>query len=59
MTNTTIAVRKETKELLKHFGGKGDTYDDVIQKMSATYEEFVNTQYNRLTEKHKFKKMDL
>ncbi len=59
MTDTTIAVRKETKELLKHFGSKGDTYDDIIQRMSATYEDFVSTQYRRLGEKQKFRKMKL
>jgi hypothetical protein len=41
MDTTTIAVKKETKELLNSFGSKSDTYDDVIRNMSVAYEEFM------------------
>jgi len=54
---TTIAISEETKELLKNLGIKGETYDDVIKKISVVYEEFLKRQYKRLDEKHKFKKM--
>ena len=30
---TTIRVRKETVSMLKELGRKGETYDDVIQRL--------------------------
>ncbi len=30
---TTIQIRPETRESLKEFGSKGDTYDDVIRNL--------------------------
>ena len=54
---TTIAISEDTKELLKHIGTKGETYDEIIRKMSITYEEFLDRQHKKLKEKHKFKKM--
>src|SRR5207249_5576036 len=30
---TTISLRKETKELLRRFGSKGQTYDAVIREL--------------------------
>ncbi len=32
-TTTTISLRKETKELLRRFGSKGQTYDEVIREL--------------------------
>ncbi len=57
MTNTTISISRETKDILKSLGTKGETYDDIIKDMSIAYEEFLNRQYKKLGEKHKFKKM--
>ena len=57
--NTTIAVSGETKELIKNLGTKGETYDEIIRRMSAAYEDFLNRQYKKLEEKHKFKKLVL
>ncbi len=57
MNTTTIAVKKETKDMLDSFGAKGDTYDDVINEMSVAYEEFIELQYKRLGEKNKFRKL--
>lgn len=54
---TTIAVSNETKELLKSLGTKGETYDEIIREMSIAYEEFLDRQYKKLEEKHKFRKM--
>jgi len=54
---TTIAVSEDTKEILKNLGTKGETYDEIIKKMFIAYEDFLNRQYKRLGEKHKFKKM--
>jgi hypothetical protein len=54
---TTIAVKEETKELLKRLGNKGETYDDIIVNLSIAYKEFLDRQYKRLEEKDKFEKM--
>ncbi|MCL7411195.1 MAG: hypothetical protein M8350_05225 [Methanosarcinaceae archaeon] len=32
-TTTTIAVSSETKEILRHFGEKGESYNLIIQKL--------------------------
>lgn len=33
MSKTTIQIKKETKQQLRQFGRKGETYDDVIHKL--------------------------
>jgi hypothetical protein len=33
--NTTIQISKETKELISTFGGKEDTYEDIIKRLYA------------------------
>ena len=33
MNSTTIAVSMETKEMLRHFGEKGESYDEIIRKL--------------------------
>ena len=30
---TTIAVSSETKEMLRHFGEKGESYDNIIRRL--------------------------
>ncbi len=30
---TTIQISKETREMLKELGKKGETYDDIIRKL--------------------------
>lgn len=54
---TTIAVAEETKDLLKSLGSKGETYDEIIRNLSIAYEVFLERQYKKFEEKHKFKKM--
>ncbi len=53
---TTIPVSKKTRDKLKLWGLKGDTYDAIIQRLMerAEYEEFMEKQYQRLAEKEKF-----
>ncbi len=34
---TTIQIGKATREALKRIGAKGETYDDVIQRLLAAY----------------------
>jgi hypothetical protein len=38
MTRTTIVVDTNTREKLKRFGGKGETYEDIILKLMKAYE---------------------
>ncbi|MDO8641998.1 MAG: hypothetical protein Q7R76_00190 [Candidatus Woesearchaeota archaeon] len=33
MTTTTIQLSKETKAAISTFGGKEDTYDDIVKRM--------------------------
>lgn len=53
---TTIPLHMETRDKLKMFGTKGDTYDDILRRLMGTvrYEEFMESQYKRLDEKEKF-----
>lgn len=57
---TTIPVDKETRDRLKIFGLKGETYDDIINRLmeQVEYEEFMERQYRRLEEKDKFIPLD-
>lgn len=36
---TTIAIKKETREKLKKFGTKSETYDQIIQKLIKEYKK--------------------
>jgi hypothetical protein len=57
---TTIPVEKETRDRLRSFGRKGETYDQVLRRLMtlAEYEEFVTRQYDRLKEKSAFVPLD-
>jgi hypothetical protein len=57
---TTIPIEKETRERLRSFGRKGETYDQVLQRLMtiAEYEELMTRQYERLKEKDAFVSMD-
>jgi len=37
--STTIQIKKETREKLKHFGHKGESYDDIIERLMNYFEE--------------------
>jgi hypothetical protein len=39
MARTTIVLDTSTRDKLKAFGGKGDTYEDIILKLIKHYEE--------------------
>lgn len=54
---TTISISEETRDILRNAGSKGETYDEIIKRMSTAYEEFLARQYKKLDEKNKFKKM--
>jgi hypothetical protein len=57
---TTIPVEKETRDRLRSFGRKGETYDQVLQRLMtlAEYEGFMTRQYERLKEKSAFVALD-
>ena len=40
---TTIKVKKETREQLASIGRKGETYEDIIQRLLKYYKEHRET----------------
>ncbi|GEM_PF-5953226 len=40
--NTTIAIRRETKELLTKIGHKGQKYDDIVKDLLEIYNKNLN-----------------
>ena len=36
---TTIAIKKETREMLKKYGTKGETYNDILQRLIKEYKK--------------------
>ena len=57
---TTIPVHKTTRDKLKLLGIKGETYDQIINKLikRVNYEEFMERQYRLLSEKDAFVPLD-
>jgi hypothetical protein len=57
---TTIPVAKETREQLRSFGKKGETYDQILRRLMslAEYEGFMEKQYERLKDKQAFVSLD-
>lgn len=57
---TTIPVEKETRERLRSFGKKGETYDQILRRLMslAEYEGFMERQYERLKDKEAFVSLD-
>ncbi|MDD5111742.1 MAG: hypothetical protein PHG85_04305 [Candidatus Altiarchaeota archaeon] len=51
-----IPVRQDTRELLKTYGMKGETYDVLIRKLLsiADHAQIMETHYQRLKEKGEF-----
>lgn len=49
---TTIPLSKETRDLLKKYGNKGETYDELIRRLLATAQqmEFAQRQKRILAE---------
>ncbi len=50
----------ETRDRLKRFGLKGQTYRDILETLMdrVEYEEFMEQQYERLKERSKFVPLD-
>jgi hypothetical protein len=56
---TTIPLTKETRDLLKQFGQKGETYDELIRRLLqvAQQVEFANRQ-KRILDDEEFVPLD-
>ena len=57
---TTIQIPAETRDRLRRFGLKGQTYRDILEALMdrVEYEEFMEEQYRRLKERSKFVPLD-
>jgi len=57
---TTIPVTKEVRDMLKSYGSKGETYDNILRRImkQVDIEDFMERQYKRLQEKDKFVSLD-
>ena len=57
---TTIPLAKETREHLRSFGKKGETYDQILKRLMslAEYEGFMEKQFERLKDKEAFLSLD-
>lgn len=56
---TTIPLSKETRDLLKRYGRKGETYDELIRRLLEVAErvEFARRQ-KRILEEEEFVALD-
>jgi hypothetical protein len=57
---TTVPVAKATRDKLRRFGSKGETYDEIINRLMENdqYIAFMERQYAILSEKDKFVPLD-
>jgi len=57
---TTIPVERETRDRLRSLGKKGETYDEILNRLMslAEYESFMDRQYDRLKDKKTFVPLD-
>ncbi len=56
---TTIAINKDTRELLKMFGRKDETYDHIINKLIELTEVIrFHERQDYILKNEKFKKFD-
>ncbi|MBU7029455.1 MAG: hypothetical protein HXS48_21145 [Theionarchaea archaeon] len=60
MKPTTIQVDTETRDMLKSFGKKGETYDDIIQKLIkiVKYTDFMEENYHILETEENWVNLD-
>lgn len=59
MTTTTVAVTYETKEMLRHLGEKGESYDEIIARLikEASW-KILDERWNRILEEDEFIPLD-
>lgn len=57
---TTIQIPPATRDRLKKFGLKGQTYREILDRLMdrVEYEEFMEEQYRRLRQRSKFVPLD-
>ncbi len=57
---TTIQIPPATRDRLKKFGLKGQTYQEILDRLMdrVEYEEFMEEQYRRLRQRSKFVPLD-
>ena len=57
---TTIPLSKNTREILKGFGRKGETYDSIILRLISEvgWNEYLEEQARRLEDRSKFIPLD-
>jgi len=60
MATTTIQIPPDTRDRLKRFGLKGQTYREILEALMdrVEYEEYMEEQYRRLQERSKFVPLD-
>lgn len=59
MSGSTILIKEETRNLLKEFGKKYDTYDDIINKLIlATDKKIFFEDQKRILATEKFTNVD-
>jgi hypothetical protein len=52
---TTISLKKETKEIIRRMGEKGETYDDIIQRI---FKKRLDEHWNKILESDEFIPLD-
>ena len=58
-STTTIAVSTETKELLRHIGEKGESYDLIIRKLIEEVGlKELDSRWNKILADEKFISLD-
>ena len=59
MSATTIAVSSKTKEILRQFGEKGESYNNIIRKLikEAGWKKLDN-RWNKILENDEFISLD-
>jgi hypothetical protein len=57
--STTVVVSRETKEMLRRLGGKGESYDSIIRKLveEASWKE-LDDRWNKILAEDKFIPLD-
>ena len=56
---TTIPLSKETRDLLKRYGQKGETYDELIRRLLEVAEQFeFARRQKRILEEEEFVPLD-
>ena len=59
-STTTIQVTTQIRDLLKSFGSKGDTYNDIIERLvdRANYVQFMRENYEILDKERNWVSLD-